>query len=162
MGLEVGLLPGGRAVVATLPLEPLPFETPEGPRVLRAARFYTIGHDRIKCMAPRALFHLPPIRVLDCEKAADLEARIRSVWTRRLELLRAARHWLDRMGVAIDAAQGAPQWCFSLGLDDSRARAAVVEPGKVILPSRGSPFGAHAPGGERSHLRPRRRLPQRE
>ena len=83
MGLEVGVLPGGRAIVATLPLGPLPFETPEGPRVLRAVRFYTIGHDRIKCMAPRALFHLPPIRVLDCEKIEEVEARIRSVWAQR-------------------------------------------------------------------------------
>ena len=146
MGLEAGLLPGGRAVVATLPLGQLPFETPEGPRVLRAVRFYTIGHDRIKCMAPRALFHLPPIRVLDCEKAEDLEARIRSVWAQRLALLRDARLWLDRLGVQIDAPQGAPQWCFSLGLDDPRARAAVVEPGKVILPSRGPLSGLALPG----------------
>ncbi len=145
MGLETGMLPGGRAVVVTLPLGPLPFETPEGPRVLRAARFYTIGHDRIKCMAPRALFHLPPIRVLDCEKADDLETRIRSVWAQRLELLRDARRWLDRLGVEVDVPQGAPQWCFSLGLDDPRARAAVVEPGKVILPSRGPLSGLALP-----------------
>ena len=145
MGLEAGLLPGGRAVVATLPLGPMPFETPEGPRVLRAVRFYTIGHDRIKCMAPRALFHLPPIRVLDCEKAEDLERRIRSVWSQRIALLRDARRWLDRLGVAVDVPQGAPQWCFSLGLDDARARAAVVEPGKVILPSRGPLSGLALP-----------------
>lgn len=143
MGLEAGFLPGGRAVVATLPLGPLPFETPEGPRVLRAVRFYTLGHDRIKCMAPRALFHLPPIRVLDCEKAEDLEARIRAAWTQRLAVLRDARRWLDRLGVDVDVSQGAPQWCFSLGLDDPRARGTVVEPGRVILPSRG-PLSGHA------------------
>lgn len=145
MGLEAGVLPGGRAVVATLSLGPMPFETPEGPRVLRAVRFYTIGHDRIKCMAPRALFHLPPIRVLDCEKADDLEARIREVWNQRLALLRDGRRWLDRLGVVVDVPQGAPQWCFSLGLDDARARAAVVEPGKVILPSRGPLSGLALP-----------------
>jgi two-component system chemotaxis response regulator CheY len=137
MGLDAGVLPGGRAVVATLPLGPEPFDTPEGPRVLKAVRFYTIGHDRIKCMAPRALFHLPPIRVLDCEKLEDLEARIRSVWSQRLELLRDAGKWLDGLGIVVDVPQGAPQWCFSLGLDDKRARAAVVEPNRVILPSRG-------------------------
>jgi two-component system chemotaxis response regulator CheY len=145
MGLDAGVLPGGRAVVATLPLGPMPFETPEGPRVLRAVRFYTIGHDRIKCMAPRALFHLPPIRVLDCEKVEDLESRIRSVWAQRVALLRDARQWLDRLGVEVDVPQGAPQWCFSLGLDDSRARAAVIEPGKVILPSRGPLTGLALP-----------------
>ncbi|MCX5739514.1 MAG: response regulator [Proteobacteria bacterium] len=131
MGLEAGVLPGGRALVATLLLGPVPFETPEGPRVLRALRFYTLGHDRIKCMAPRALFHLPPIRVLDCEKAEDLEARIRATWTQRLAVLRDARRWLDQLGVQVDVSQGAPQWCFSLGLDDPRARGAVVEPGRV-------------------------------
>jgi two-component system chemotaxis response regulator CheY len=145
MGLEAGIMPGGRAVVATLSLGPMPFETPEGPRVLRAVRFYTIGHDRIKCMAPRALFHLPPIRVLDCEKAQDLETRIRSVWSQRIALLRDARRWLERLGVDVDVPQGAPQWCFSLGLDDPRARAAVVEPGKVILPSRGPLTGLALP-----------------
>jgi CheY-like chemotaxis protein len=143
MGLEAGILPGGRAVVATLPLGPLPFETPEGPRVLRAVRFYTLGHDRIKCMAPRALFHLPPIRVLDCEKAEDLEARIRAAWAQRLALLRDARRWLDRLGVGVEVSQGAPQWCFSLGLDDPRACGIVVEPRRVILPSRG-PLSGHA------------------
>jgi CheY-like chemotaxis protein len=143
MGLEAGILPGGRAVVATLSLGPLPFETPEGPRVLRAVRFYTLGHDRIKCMAPRALFHLPPIRILDCEKAEDLETRIRAAWTQRLAVLRDARRWLDGMGVDVDVSQGAPQWCFSLGLDDPRARGTVVEPGRVILPSRG-PLSGHA------------------
>ncbi len=143
MGLEAGTLPGGRAVVATLLLGPLPFETPEGPRVLRAVRFYTLGHDRIKCMAPRALFNLPPIRVLDCEKAEDVEARIRAAWTQRLAVLRDARRWLDGLGVDVEVSQGAPQWCFSLGLDDPRARGTVVEPGRVILPSRG-PLSGHA------------------
>jgi len=148
MGLEAGVLPGGRAVVATLLLGPVPFETPEGPRVLRAVRFYTLGHDRIKCMAPRALFHLPPIRVLDCEKAEDLEARIRATWTQRLAVLREARRWLDQLGVQVDVSQGAPQWCFSLGLDDPRARGAVVEPGRVILPSRGPLSGLTLPAPE--------------
>jgi hypothetical protein len=95
-------------------------------------------------MAPRALFNLPPIRVLDCEKAEDLEARIRAAWTQRLAVLRDARRWLDRLGVDVDASQGAPQWSFSLGLDDPRARGTVVEPGCVILPSRG-PLSGHAP-----------------
>ena len=145
MGLEVGVLPGGRAVVATLLLGPMPFATPEGPRVLRAVRFYTLGHDRIKCMAPRALFHLPPIRVLDCEKAEDIEARIRECWAQRLSVLRDARRWLDQLGVQVDVSQGAPQWCFSLGLEDPRARGAVVERGRVILPSRGPLSGLALP-----------------
>ena len=137
MGLDAGLLPGGRAVVATLPLGPEPFATPDGARVLRAVRFYTVGHDRIKCVAPRALFHLAPIRILDCEKGEDVEARIRAAWSERLQTLRDARHWLDTLCIECEAPQGAPLWTFSLGLDDDRARATVIERGAVVLPSRG-------------------------
>jgi CheY-like chemotaxis protein len=81
--------------------------------------------------------------VLDCEKAEDLEARIRAAWAQRLALLRDARRWLDRLGVGVEVSQGAPQWCFSLGLDDPRACGIVVEPRRVILPSRG-PLSGHA------------------
>jgi two-component system chemotaxis response regulator CheY len=137
MGLEAGLLPGGRAVVATLPLGPEPFETPDASHVLRAVRFYTVGFDRIKCVAPRALFHLPLIRILDCEKASDLEQRIREVWTARLKELRDARRWLGELGITAETPQGAPAWTFGLGLEDERARATVIERGRVVLPSRG-------------------------
>jgi two-component system chemotaxis response regulator CheY len=137
MGLEAGLLPGGRAVVATLPLSPKPFETPDASHVLRAVRFYTVGFDRIKCVAPRALFHLPAIRILDCEKAEDLEARIREVWNARLERLRDARRWLRELDFVAETPQGAPAWTFSLGLEDERACATVIERGRVVLPSRG-------------------------
>lgn len=137
MGLETGMLPGGRAVVATLPLSQEPFDTPEGSRVLRAVRFYTVGHDRIKCVAPRALFHLPLVRILDCEKREDLESRIRAAWIVRMRELREARRWLDGLGIEASAPQGAPLWSFPLGLEDERAHATVVERGKVVLPSRG-------------------------
>jgi two-component system chemotaxis response regulator CheY len=137
MGLETGMLPGGRAVVATLPLSQEPFDTPEGARVLRAVRFYTVGHDRIKCVAPRALFHLPLIRILDCEKREDLERRIRAAWSVRMRELTEARRWLDGLGIEAFAPQGAPLWSFSLGLEDERAHATVIERGKVVLPSRG-------------------------
>lgn len=137
MGLETGMLPGGRAVVATLLLSQQPFDTPEGSRVLRAVRFYTVGHDRIKCVAPRALFHLPLVRILDCEKPEDIESRIRAAWSARMRDLTEARRWLDGLGIEASAPQGAPAWSFPLGLEDERAHATVVERGKVVLPSRG-------------------------
>lgn len=136
MGLDAGLLPGGRAVVATLPLGPEPFETPDGPRRIHAARFYTLGHDRIKCMAPRALFQLAPIRIVDCEEPAHLEERIRKAWTARMRSLRDAERWLESLDVKA-AAQGTPVFSVPLGLDDESAHASVIEPGRVILPSRG-------------------------
>ena len=137
LDLEVGLLPGGRSLLVTLPVGPEPFATPQGPRVVRAVRFYTVGYDRIKCVAPRALFHVPLVRIVDCETRAHLEARIRAAWSERQEALGRARRWLEELGVAIEAPQGAPHWGFSLGLEDAGARAVAVEPERVILPSRG-------------------------
>jgi len=137
MGLDVGLLPGGRSLLVTLPVGPEPFASPQGPRVVRAVRFFTVGHDRIKCVAPRALFHVPLVRIVDCETPADLEARIRAAWAQRLDALERAGRWLAGLGVELEAPQGAPQWCIPLGLEDERARAIAVEPDRVILPSRG-------------------------
>ena len=137
MGLEVGLLPGGRSLLVTLPVGAEPFPTPQGARVVRAVRFFTVGHDRIKCVAPRALFHVPLVRIVDCETPADLEARVRAAWAQRLDALDRAGRWLSGLGVELEAPQGAPQWSIPLGLEDERARAIVVEPDRVILPSRG-------------------------
>ncbi|RIL06003.1 MAG: hypothetical protein DCC71_08280 [Proteobacteria bacterium] len=155
MGLDAGVLPGGRAVIATLPVGPEPFDAPDGSRVLRALRFYTVGHDRIKCVAPRALFHLPPIRITDCAKAEEIEARIRSEWSARIRKLRDARRWLADLGIEADAPQGAPLWSIPLGLEDERACAAVVEPGRVILPSRGPLSGLVLPQPEERVFEPR-------
>ena len=146
MGLEAGMLPGGRAVVATLPLGPMPFETPEGPRVLRAVRFYTIGHDRIKCMAPRALFHLPPIRVLDCEKAEDLGdahpqrlgAATRAA-ARRAPLARPPRRRRRRVAGRTAVVLLARPRRSARARGSGRARASV------ILPSRGPLSGLALP-----------------
>lgn len=137
MGLDAGLLAGGRSVLVTMPVGPEPFETHQGPRVLRAIRFYTVGHDRIKCVAPLALFHLPLVRIVDCETAEQLEARVRAAWSERVRGLARARHWLDDLGVASESPAGAPQWSFALGLEDVRARGTAIEPGRVLLPSRG-------------------------
>ncbi len=137
MGLAAGLLPGGRSVIVALPVEPDPFPTPLGPRVLHTIRFYTVGHDRIKCVAPIALFHLPLMRIVDCESAAEIEARVRAAWGERMDALARTRRWLDQLGVRAEAATGAPYSSVPLGLEDARARAVAIEPNRVVLPSRG-------------------------
>jgi CheY-like chemotaxis protein len=137
MGLVAGLLPGGRAVVVTLPVGSEPFPTPQGPRVLHAIRFYTVGHDRIKCVAPVALFHLPLMRLVDCENAAQIENRIRAAWSERMRALERTGQWLEQLGIQADAPGGAPQWSIPLGLDEGRVRATAIEPNRVVLPSRG-------------------------
>lgn len=137
MGLEAGLLAGGRAVVVTLPLGPEPFETPLGPRRLRALRFYTVGHDRIKCVAPLAFFSVPALRIADCRSAAELEARVRAAWNERMHEFARSRRWLDALGAAAEPPGGAPLWQFQLGLEDPAARGMVLEQRRVLLPSRG-------------------------
>jgi CheY-like chemotaxis protein len=137
MGLAAGLLPGGRAVVVALPVEPEPFPTPQGPRVLHTIRFYTVGHERIKCVAPMALFHLPLLRIIDCESAAGIEARVRAAWGERMHALARTRRWLEQIGVPPEAPAGAPFWSVPLGLEDTQARAVAIEPNRVVLPSRG-------------------------
>lgn len=151
MGLDAGLLPGGRAVVATLPLGAAPFDTPEGPRTLRAVRFYTVGHDRIKCIAPRALFYLPLVRIVGCERGEQIEERIRAAWDARMHGLADARRWLASLDVEPETRLGTPVLSIPLGLDEADVRAAVIEPGRVILPTRGPLSGmALADPAERS------------
>lgn len=137
MGLDAGLLPGGRAVIATLALGPEPFDTPEGPRRIGAVRFYTLGHDRVKCVAPRALFQMAPVRIVGCDTAAQIEERIRAAWAARLRTLADARRWLEALDVECEPRTGLPVLSVPLGLDDAEVRAAVIEPGRVILPSLG-------------------------
>ncbi len=148
MGLSAGLLPGGRAVVVTLPVGPEPFPTPQGPRVLHTIRFYTVGPDRIKCVAPVALFHLPLMRIVDCDSAAEVEARVRAAWSERTHALTRTRLWLEQLGACAEASGGAPQWSIRLGLDDDRARAVAFEPNRVLLPSRGPLSGVLLPRWE--------------
>jgi CheY-like chemotaxis protein len=136
MGLTAGLLAGGRSVLVTLPVGPEPFETPPGPRRLRAVRFYTVGHDRIKCLAPLALFHLPLVRIVDCETAAQLETRVRAAWSERMRVLARTGRWLEELGVVAEAP-GGPHWSFGLGLEDERARCIAIDAGRVLLPARG-------------------------
>lgn len=148
MGLAAGLLPGGRAVVVTLPVDPEPFPTPQGPRALHTIRFYTVGHDRIKCVAPIAFFHLPLMRIVDCESAAEIEARVRAAWIERMHALDRTRRWLEQLGARVEAFAGAPQWSIRLGLEDDRARAVAIEPNRVLLPSRGPLSGVVLPRWE--------------
>ncbi len=137
MGLECEVLAGGQTVRVTLPLGDEPFATPEGPRKIPAVRFVTVGHDRIKCVAPRAMFYLPFVRIVECASAADLEARIRASWSGRWQALCRARSWLEGLGIEPHSPAATPQWTFPLGLEDETACGSVVEVGRVVLPSSG-------------------------
>ncbi len=148
MGLSPERVSSGSSLVVTLPLGPEPFETPTGPRPVRAARFYTVGHDRVKFASPRAFAYLPLIRILDCEKVSDVEDRLRKAWAAWLARQSAVRAWLEEIGTHPEAEGANPMCRFSLGLEDERALATALEPGRVVLPSRGplSGFALSDPG----------------
>ncbi len=138
MGLEAKPLPGGRGFVATLPLGPAPFASPRaGSQRFESVTFATVGFDRIKCLRPLPLFHLPMLKVGDCESAADLEARIRTAWHARQDALGRAARWAEKLGAAPLVAADSPVLELRLGVDDREARSRLVEAGRVILPGRG-------------------------
>jgi len=148
LGLAPERVAGGAALSATLPLGPEPFETPSGPRPLGAARFYTVDHDRAKFFSPRAFAYLPLIRILDCEKIPDIEDRLRDAWSNWISTLQAAREWLKALGGQPLDDEALPLCRFSLGLEDPRALAVALEPGRIALPSRGPLTGLTVAGAE--------------
>ena len=137
LGLRPERLGGGSALNVALPLDPEPFETPVGPRPVRVARFYTVGHDRVKFYSPRVFAYLPLIRILDCEKVSDFEDRLRGAWRAWLAQQDAAGAWLAELGVRSERPDAPPFHRFSLGLEDPEAMAVALEPGRVALPARG-------------------------
>ncbi len=104
MGLEVTELPD--CAVATLPLGPEPFETPAGPLRIDELRLASVGTDRIKCLAPEPLFHLPILSIRGCSTAADLEVRVRRAWTERRAEVTRTKAWLDRLGTSAQPLAG--------------------------------------------------------
>jgi len=138
MGLDARPVPGGRALVATLSLRPEPFETLAGaPRRFASVTFATVGDDRIKCLKPGALFHLPLIRIVDCLSPLEIEARIRTAWQVRIEALGRARRWLEKLGTEIEVSEDGPVLAFPIGVEDRLSRGRVIESGRIVLPGRG-------------------------
>jgi CheY-like chemotaxis protein len=138
MGVEVREGPGGRCLIGRLPLRQAAFETLTGPLRVEHVVFATVGANRIKCLAPRELFYLPLIGVADCGDVAALEARIRATFARRLEQLRQAQQWLEKLGRVTDPPGPEPCLAVDVGLGLSPgARAAVFEPGALVLPGSG-------------------------
>lgn len=137
MGLELRVVPGGHALLVRLPARGGPLAGLGPPLPLRWIVFATVGANRIKCILPRPLFHLPLLSVADCDDPAALEARVREAWSQRIEQLRGAREWLEKLGCAPDPPSATPILTLHPGCHDDAARAAVVEPGALVLPGRG-------------------------
>jgi DNA-binding response OmpR family regulator len=135
MGLQVTEL--SDCAVATLPLGPEPFETPAGPLQLDEARLASVGTDRIKCLAPEPLFHLPILSIRGCSTASDLETCVRRAWTERRAEVTRTKAWLDRLGASARPLAGGAVLEIPLGLEDEGARGIAFRAGRIVLPGRG-------------------------
>ncbi|MDX1649709.1 MAG: response regulator [Myxococcota bacterium] len=98
MGIEARPLPGGRALMGELRLRGAPFPSPTGPHDVRRLRFATVGPHHLKCLLPRALFHLPLVSIGACTSADSIEDRIRAAWSRHMDTLRRTAERLDELG----------------------------------------------------------------
>ena len=141
MGLEAHPMPGGRSLVAILPLSTAPFESLWGDQHFDTVRLATVGVDRAKCLTPRALFHLPLIRIVDCDDIASLEARVRSVWSDHVQRLERAAVWLEKLGGRVVRDPAEPFLPLPVGAQGGAGTAAVVEPRRIIVPGLGALSG---------------------
>lgn len=154
MGLVARPLPEGGGSVFRLPVSAQPFEGPSGSFRVRAVWFAAAGRNRIKCVVPRVLFHLPLLDVTSARSPVDIEARIRVAWRRRMQDLEQARSWLSDLGCRIETPSDAPVLRFPLGTDDPDAWLTAIEPERVILPGVGPLEGAAARRAEDRLFRP--------
>jgi two-component system chemotaxis response regulator CheY len=148
MGVAVEPLPGGRSLRGKLRLSLEPFTSLDGARRYESVSFASVGATQIKCLAPEPFFFLPLIALGGCATAADLEARIRAAWALRARNLRIAAERLTALGITATSEAGGQVLAFSLGHDDARAAARMLDPQRLILPSRGPLAGLRAPRPE--------------
>jgi len=136
-GVRAKLMDGGRCVLASMRLQPVPFETLNGSTRIEQVIFSTVGRYRIKCLRPHSLFQLPLIRIHDCRDTTALEARIRLAWKRHMGALSEGRIWLDGLGVRSESVEEGAALAFPIEGESRRARVRVIEPRRVVLPSQG-------------------------
>jgi CheY-like chemotaxis protein len=98
LGLDVEFLEDEMAGVGVLPLTSAPFPSLRGSFVSEQARFYTLGHNRIKVFDPLSLFALPALEVGRCESIDELESLLRHAWADHVGELMDAYRWLERLG----------------------------------------------------------------
>ncbi len=157
MGLELGPEAEKPSVQGELPLSATPFETLNGSFRAESARFYTLGHSRLKFFQPSPFFHVPAVDVSRCESVPQLESALRRSWALRLRQLEAAQEWLQALGAEVRVVARGTQLLLPLtGVEGPAAR--VQSRTSIHIPSSGplADVSLNAPG-ERSH-RPRPKL----
>lgn len=136
-GVNARMMEGERCVLASMRLQPVPFETLTGSMRIDQVMFSSVGRYRIKCLKPHALFQLPLIRIHDCRDTTALEARIRLAWKRHIADLTDARAWLDGLGVRAETIESGAALAFPIEGENRDARVRVLETRRVAIPSLG-------------------------
>jgi two-component system chemotaxis response regulator CheY len=136
MGIETRPLPGGRALLGELRLRGAPFPSPTGPRDVARLRFATVGPQHLKCLLPRALFHLPLVSIGGCTSASSVEDRIRAAWSRHVETLRSTASRLEELGATWSWEDEGTQIAVPLEIG-AGAQARMTSLRRIALPSPG-------------------------
>jgi CheY-like chemotaxis protein len=136
LGIEVELEQAATSGVGVLSLSPSPLPTLEKPFTAHQARFYTLGHCRIKLFEPAPLFALQALNVGDCGSLLELEGEVRRAWAAHIRELHEARRWLKRLGVRVRTDRNAVRLLVHLaGIDGPPAL--VRSARELLLPSGG-------------------------
>jgi len=133
-GLRIELARGSTSAEGELSLASTPFETLQRPIVVESARFYTLGHNRLKFFQPPIFFDLPALDVTRCESAADIEATLRRAWAASLRDLGEALAWLQRLRAPTELVAGGARLRF---VDDAAGSIEVRSPRELLVPSSG-------------------------
>ncbi len=136
MGVEVRYFEGESSAQGELRLREQAFPTLAEPLQASSARFYTLGHNRLKFWSPGAFFDLPALDVGGCESADQIENALRQSWAARMRDLVEARAWLERLGASGRAAAHGTRLLLPVGLERTPP-AYVRSASEILLPSGG-------------------------
>src|SRR5262252_2796319 len=134
-GLSIELSPGAPSAEGVLPLGPTPLETLGRPLVFSRARFYTLGHNRLKFYDPAIFFDLAAVDIGRCTSKADVESALRRSWALQMRSLAEALSWLKRLDARTQLVAGGARLRF---IDDASGAVEVRAPREVLLPSSGA------------------------
>ncbi len=134
-GLSISLDPGGSSAEGVLSLGPTPFETLGRPLVVSRARFYTLGHNRLKFFDPAIFFDLAALDVSRCNSKHEIESALRRAWAAQMRALGEALTWLQRLHAQTQVVAGGARLRF---IDEQAGPVEVRAPREVLLPSSGA------------------------
>jgi len=134
-GLSIELGPRAVSLEGALQLAATPFETLGRPLVFARARFYSLGHNRLKFFDPAIFFDLPALDVSRCASKAEIESALRRAWATQMRALAEALAWLRRLDAPLQLVAGGARLRF---LDEQGGPIEVRAPRELLLPSVGA------------------------